>query len=44
MSSAAKLLLAMRRSPLDWHIGDLQVVARHNGLDWRHEKSSHCVF
>ncbi len=44
MNASAKLLAAMRRSPLDWQIGDLQTVARQNGLDWRHQKSSHCVF
>ncbi len=36
MSSAAKLLAAMRRTQLDWQM--------HRGLDWRHQKSSHCVF
>ena len=44
MNTAAKLLAAMRRNPLDWKIGDLQTVGRQSGLDWRHEKSSHCVF
>jgi predicted RNA binding protein YcfA (HicA-like mRNA interferase family) len=44
VNSAAKLLVGMRRSPLDWQIADLQVVARQNGIDWRHQKSSHCVF
>ena len=44
MNSAAKLLTAMRRNPLDWQITDLQAVARQQGLDWRHQKSSHCVF
>lgn len=34
----------MRRNPLDWHIADLQVVARQRGIHWRHHKSSHCVF
>jgi antitoxin HicB len=41
MNSAAKLLAAMRRQPLAWQIGDLQVVARQHGVDWRHQKSSH---
>lgn len=44
MSSAAKLLNSMRRTQLDWQIGDLQAVARQNGIEWRHQKSSHCVF
>jgi predicted RNA binding protein YcfA (HicA-like mRNA interferase family) len=44
MNTAAKLLTAMRRIPLDWEISDLQVVARKKGIDWRHQKSSHCIF
>jgi predicted RNA binding protein YcfA (HicA-like mRNA interferase family) len=44
MNAAAKLLASMRRTQLDWQIGDLQAVARQNGIDWRHQKSSHCVF
>lgn len=44
MNTAAKLLAAMRRNPRDWQITDLQAVARQNGLDWRHQKSCHCVF
>ena len=44
LNTAAKLLTAMRRNPLDWQIADLQAVARQQGLDWRHQKSSHCVF
>jgi len=44
VNSAAKLLAAMRRTQLDWQISDLQSVARHHSLDWRHQKGSHCVF
>ena len=44
MNTAAKLLAAMRKSQLDWQIGELQTVARQGGIDWRHQKSSHCVF
>ena len=44
MNAAAKLLASMRRNHLDWQIGELQTVARQNGVDWRHQKSSHCVF
>jgi len=36
MNAAAKLLASMRRTQLDWQIGDLQAVARQNGIDWRH--------
>lgn len=28
----------------DWQLAQLQTVARQNNLDWRHEKTSHCVF
>ena len=44
MNTAAKSLEAMRRNPLDWQLPQLQTLARKNGIDWRHEKSSHCVF
>ncbi|MFN9450312.1 MAG: type II toxin-antitoxin system HicA family toxin [Rubrivivax sp.] len=44
MNTAAKLVAAMRRNPRDWQISDLQTVARQHGVDWRHQKSSHCVF
>ena len=44
MNTSAKILAAMRRNPLDWQIADLQAVAGKQGLDWRHQKSSHCVF
>lgn len=44
MNSAAQLLAAMRRTQLDWQISDRQSVAKHHSLDWRHQKSSHCVF
>ena len=44
MNTAAKLLVAMRRNPLDWQIAQLQTVARQNGIDWRHDGTSHCVF
>ncbi len=44
MNSAAKLLTAMRRHPLDWQLGQLQTVARQHGVGWRHEGGSHCVF
>lgn len=44
MNAAAKTLASMRRNPLDWKIADLQAVARQHDLDWRHQKSSHCIF
>lgn len=44
MNSATKLLLAMRNHPLDWQISQLQTVARHHRIDWRHDGGSHCVF
>lgn len=34
----------MRRHPLDWQLGELQTVARAHGIEWRHHKSSHCIF
>jgi hypothetical protein len=44
MNTATKLLIAMRRNPLDWQLAQLQTVARQHDVDWRHDKSSHCVF
>lgn len=44
MNTATKLLEAMRNNPLDWQIGSLQTVARQQGIDWRQEGTSHCVF
>jgi ribosomal protein L24E len=44
MTSAAKILVAMRRNPRDWQISHLQTVARHFGIDWRHQGGSHCIF
>ena len=44
VNAALKLLTAMRRSPQDWQIGELQTVARQHDIGWRHQKSSHCVF
>jgi predicted RNA binding protein YcfA (HicA-like mRNA interferase family) len=44
MNTAAKLIAAMRCNPRDWQVSDLQTVARQHGIDWRHQKSSHCVF
>jgi len=44
MNTAAKLLQSMRGNPLDWQLAQLQSVARQNGIDRRHEGTSHCVF
>ena len=44
MNTAAKLLKAMNTNPRDWQLAQLQTVARQHNVDWRHEKSSHCVF
>jgi hypothetical protein len=44
VNTSAKLLAAMRRNPRDWQISQLQTLARQHGVDWRHDKSSHCIF
>jgi hypothetical protein len=44
MNAATKLLTSMRRNPLDWQLSQLQTVASQHNIDWRHQKSSHCVF
>ena len=44
MTTAEKLLAAMRRSPLDWKLADFQVIAKLKGLTWRHKGGSHCIF
>lgn len=44
MNTAAKLLDAMRRHPLDWRIEQLHTVARQHGIEVRSEGGSHQVF
>lgn len=44
MNTAAKLLDAMRRHPLDWRIEQLQTVARQRGIEVRSVGGSHHVF
>jgi len=44
VNTAAKMLAAMRRSPLDRQLGQLRTVARQHGVGWRHQGSSHGVF
>jgi predicted RNA binding protein YcfA (HicA-like mRNA interferase family) len=39
-----KLLERMRRNPHGWHIEDLQAMAEHFGLAWRHQGTSHVTF
>jgi len=44
MNTAAKLLEAMRRHPLDWRIEQLHTVAKQHGIDVRSHGGSHQVF
>jgi hypothetical protein len=44
MNTATKFLEAMQNNPLDWRIDQLQTVARHYGVDWRQQGTSHCIF
>ena len=44
MNTATKLLQAMRANPLDWRLEQLQTIAKQQGVDWRHDGTSHCVF
>ena len=44
MNAATKLLQSMQANPRDWRIEQLQTVARHHGVVWRHEGTSHCYF
>ena len=44
MTKRDKLVQRMRNSPEVWQIADLQAVALHHGLTWRHDGGSHCVF
>jgi hypothetical protein len=39
-----KAATGLRTNPRDWQLAQLQTVARQNGIDWRHEGTSHCVF
>jgi len=42
--SVAKILAKMRNNPRDWRIEDLQVVARHFGIEYSQYRTSHCTF
>ena len=44
MSKAERILQKMRNNLLDWHIDDLQTVARAYGIEWRQQGTSHVVF
>lgn len=44
MSTAAKLLSAMRRNPNDWSMPNVLRLAQHHGLEVRNNGGSHCVF
>lgn len=44
MSTAKKLLDAMRRNPMDWRIEQIQTVAFSLGIEVRSDGGSHRVF
>lgn len=44
MSTIDKTVKKMSQNPLGWQIEDLQTVAKHYAIDWRHGGGSHCVF
>ena len=44
VSNAAKILDRMRNNPLDWRIGDLKVVAKKHGVEFRQHGTSHVAF
>jgi hypothetical protein len=44
MARMKKLLERMRRTPNGWHIEDLQAIAKHFDIAWRHHGTSHVTF
>lgn len=44
MARMEKLLARMRQNPNGWQIEDLQTVAEHFGIAWRHQGTSHVTF
>lgn len=44
MSKIAKTVQRMKQNPLGWQIDDLQTIANHYDIKWRHESGSHCIF
>lgn len=43
MNTVEKLFAAMRANPQNWHLRDLQTVAKRRNMTW-HMAGSHCVF
>ena len=44
MANAGKILAKMRNNPRDWRIEDLKVLARHFGIIYRQQGTSHVTF
>ena len=44
MTKHIKMLDRMRNNPRDWRIQDIQTLADHYGVDYRHDGCSHYVF
>ena len=44
MTKHIKMLDRMRNNPRDWRIQDIQTLADHYGVDYRHDGGSHYVF
>jgi hypothetical protein len=44
MASAQKILASMRRSAKNWRIEDLKMLARHYGIAYRQNGTSHVFF
>lgn len=44
MASAKKILASMRKNAKNWRIEDLQTLARHYGIAYRQNGTSHVFF
>jgi len=44
MSKNEKAIAKMRENQTGWRIEDLQAIAHRQGIAWRHDGGSHCVF
>ncbi len=44
MSKTEKTITKMMQNLQGWQIEDLQAVANHYGIEWRHGDGSHCIF
>jgi hypothetical protein len=44
MASAKKILASMRRNARNWRIEDLQTLAKHYGIAYRQNGTSHVFF